>query len=75
MTPLTREQVELLLPLTNLTAQTVNTGGKEGDVGIYTALLMMIDHDAALRAEIVRLEAVIERLEEERLLGSNNKVG
>lgn len=52
---LTREQVEAMIPLTNMDAQTVNLDGGEGFVGVYTALLLMIDTDATMRAEVERL--------------------
>jgi len=49
---MTRTQVEAMIPLTNMDAQTVNLGADEGFVGVYTALLLMIDHDAALRQQL-----------------------
>lgn len=46
---LTREQVEKLKPLASLDRRVVNLGGLGRHVGVYTALALMIDQDAALR--------------------------
>jgi regulator of replication initiation timing len=50
---LTREQVEAFTPLASLEQQAVTIDG--GYCGVYVALTMMIDTDAALRAENERL--------------------
>ena len=58
---MTRKQVEAMIPLTNMDAQTVNLGAGEGFVGVYTALWLMIDHDAALRTELAAMREECEK--------------
>ena len=59
MSELTREQVERLIPLAKMDASTVNLGHEQqaSFVGIFSALAIMIDTDAALRAKLVASEA------------------
>jgi hypothetical protein len=61
MTPadgLTREQVERLKPLASYDAHTVFLDHNRSALGVYTALAIMIDTDAALRATIKRLKTM-----------------
>jgi hypothetical protein len=55
-TPLSREQVESLKPLSTYDVEVVRLDARHRiAVGIYTALAIMIDHDAALRAQLAQV--------------------
>ena len=51
---LSRAQVEKLIPLTTSFIPTVDVG--DGHVGVFSALLLMIEQDAALRAQLAAVE-------------------
>lgn len=52
---LTREEVEYMRPLTTLKRNIVNIRGEW--VGIFSALRMLLDQDAALRAQLAKVTA------------------
>ena len=59
MTTLSRDQVEQFLRLATLDRAIVNV---DGWIGVYSALRLMIDHDAAQRATMTPIIEALESL-------------
>lgn len=57
---LTRAQVEALTPLAMYDVEQVNIDS--GCIGVYSALALMIAHDAALRQQLAERDETIARL-------------